>query len=183
MSVATLLTAEQFSQMEFDGPVELVRGEVVEMTRPEPPHGNVCNEVSFALTSWAKRGGRGLVTTNDSGVLTDRDPDTVRGPDVAFYALSQIPGGRFSPESRTLVPTLCVEVLSPSNRWSEMRTKIEEYLACGVEEVWIVDCQRRTVEVFRRDLPAVEFKQDAQLVSRALPEFVAPVSEFFAGIE
>ena len=183
MSVATLLTAEQFAEMEFDVPVELVRGEVVEMTRPEPPHGNVCNEVAFALTAWAKQGGRGLVTTNDSGVITEQDPDTVRGPDVAFYSTSAIPGGKFSSRSRTLIPTLCVEVLSPSNRWSEIRTKIEEYLARGVEEVWIVDCERRTVEVFRRDVPPIEFKQDAKLVSRALSEFVAPVSEFFAGIE
>ena len=183
MSVATLLTAEQFAEMEFDVPVELVRGEVVELTRPEPPHGNVCFRVAFHLGQWALPRKAGEITTNDSGVITERDPDTVRGPDVAFYAASAIPSGKFNRKSRSLVPTLCVEVLSPSNRWSEIRTKIKEYLVRGVEEVWIVDCERRTVEVFRSDLPPVEFEQDAQLVSRALSEFTAPVSEFFAGIE
>ncbi len=178
-----LVTAEQFVELNFDGPVELVRGEVVEMTRPDQVHGSVCSEIAFAITAWAKRSNAGRVTTNDSGILTERDPDTLRGADVAFFAMSQLPGGKLPRGLTSLKPVLCVEVLSPSNSWTEMRRKIEEYLAVGVREVWIVDPEARTVETFRSDAPPVLFHQPDQLTSRELPEFTVAIGELFAGVE
>lgn len=41
-------------------------------------------------------------------------------------------------------PLLCIEILSPDDRMSEMVEKIEEYLAMGVTAVWVVDPRRRT---------------------------------------
>jgi Uma2 family endonuclease len=186
MSTATvpaLITAEQFLEMHFDGPVELVRGEIVEIARPDQSHGNVCNEIAYALTSWAKRTASGRVTTNDSGILTERDPDTVRGADVAFFATSQLANGKLPRGQSNLVPLLCAEVLSPSNSWTEMRRKIDEYLAVGVREVWIVDPDARTVEAFRQDAPPVLHRQLMTLTSRELSEFSVPVAELFAGVQ
>lgn len=178
-----LVTAEQFVELSFDGPAELVRGEVVEMTRPDQVHGSVCARVALALMQWALPHRRGEVTTNDSGILTERDPDTLRGADVAFFAMSQLPGGKLPRGLTSLKPVLCVEVLSPSNSWTEMRRKIEEYLAVGVREVWIVDPEARTVETFRSDAPPVLFHQPDQLTSRELSEFAVSVGELFAGVE
>lgn len=178
-----LITAEQFAEMSFDGLCELVRGEIVEMTRPDQSHGNVCNEIAFALTGWARRIGSGRVTTNDSGILTERDPDTLRGADVAFFAMSQLTDGKLPRGQTSLVPILCAEVLSPSNSWTEMRRKIDEYLAVGVREVWIVDPDARTVEAFRQDAPPVLHRQPMILTSRELPEFSVLVAELFAGVE
>ena len=39
----------------------------------------------------------------------------------------------------TVAPELCVEVVSPSNSTAEMEEKTALYLACGAEEVWLVD--------------------------------------------
>jgi hypothetical protein len=36
-------------------------------------------------------------------------------------------------------PELCVEVMSPSNRWEEMRHKALLYLAAGAQEAWVCD--------------------------------------------
>jgi len=178
-----LVTAEQFAEMSFDGPVELVRGEIVEMTRPDQSHGNVCSEIAFAITAWAKKTNSGRVTTNDSGILTERDPDTLRGAYVAFFHISQLPGGKLPRGKTEIIPVLCVEVLSPSNTWTEMRRKIEEYLTVGVREVWIVDAEARTVETFRSDAPSVLLHESQLLISRELSEFSVPVSELFAGVE
>jgi Uma2 family endonuclease len=38
-----------------------------------------------------------------------------------------------------IAPDLCVEVMSPSNSWEEMRHKTLLYLATGATEVWICD--------------------------------------------
>lgn len=188
MSTATvtgLVTAEQFAEMNLDGPHELVRGEVIEMTRPDRSHGSVCARVSLSLMLWALPSGRGEVTTNDSGVLTERDPDTLRGADVAYFPATQLQKGKLPRGSKgwAIIPSVCVEVLSPSNSWSEMRRKIEEDLAVGVREVWIVDPELRTVEAFRNDRAAILSRESQKLTSLELPGFEVPVSDFFAGIE
>ncbi len=178
-----LITAEQFAEMSFDGPVELVRGEIVELTRPDQSHGNVCFEVAKAIDAWACLERSGRVTTNDSRIVTQPDLDTVRGADVAFFSISQLPDGKLPRGQTTLAPVLCVEVLSHSNTWTETRRKIDEYLEAGVREVWIVDPDMRTVEAFRSDRPAVLFRHSQSLTSSELAGFETLVSELFAGIE
>lgn len=178
-----LITAEQFAEMQFDGPCELVRGEIVEMTRPDQAHGNVCARVAFALMQWSIPGCRGQVTTNDSGILTERDPDTLRGADVAFFAAGQLIDGKLPRGQSALVPVLAVEVLSPSNSWTQMRRKIDEYLAVGVREVWIVDPEAHTVETFRSDSAPRLHRHAMLLISPELAEFSVPVAELFAGVE
>lgn len=182
-----LITAEEFMQMHFDVPVELVRGEVVYlygedgMTRPGQAHGGICSNIAVALSDWARPRNAGRVTTNDSGIRTQRRPDTVRGADVAFFPMGRLPGGKLPATQTDLIPQLCVEVLSPSNTYTEIATKLKEFLACGVEEVWIVDPEARAVEVFRADVPRRRFEQDEELVSQVLPGFTRLVSEFFEG--
>ena len=55
------------------------------MNVPTPRHGQICNEVGRLLGNYVKAKGLGKVTSNDSGIITERDPDTMRGADVAFY--------------------------------------------------------------------------------------------------
>lgn len=40
-------------------------------------------------------------------------------------------------------PLLCIEILSPDDRMTDVWEKIEEYVAMGVEAVWVIDPQRR----------------------------------------
>ncbi len=40
-------------------------------------------------------------------------------------------------------PLLCIEVLSPEDRMSDMQDKIDDYLAMGVQSVWVVNPKRR----------------------------------------
>ena len=181
----TLITAEEFAEMNLDGPCELVRGEIVEMTRPDKSHGSVCARVSLSLMQWALPTRQGEVITNDSCILTERDPDTMRGADVAFVPANLLRNGRLPRGNQSLgmIPTLCVEVLSPSNSWSEMRRKIDEYLTVGVHEVWIVDPELHTVELFRSDSGSALFRESQTLASVELPGFSVAVADFFAGVE
>jgi Uma2 family endonuclease len=43
----------------------------------------------------------------------------------------------------TRPPLLCIEILSPDDRMSSMQERIEDFLALGVENVWIVDPRRK----------------------------------------
>ena len=80
-----LMTAEEFMAADLgEGRYELVRGEVIEVPPPMPEHGRVCMNISFILESYGRRTVIGYALSNVAGVLTERDPDTVRGPDHLF---------------------------------------------------------------------------------------------------
>src|SRR4051812_16925676 len=91
---------------------ELVRGEVVEMSLPGKLHGFVCANVAFLLMLFARERKKDYVCSNDTGLIVERDPDTVRGPDVMFFedATKAEDIGRKWGEAP---PRLSVEVLSP----------------------------------------------------------------------
>src|SRR5438874_4268932 len=91
-----LLTAEEYGRRPDDGrKTELVRGEVVEVNMPYPRHGQICCQIAYLLRRFQEDRPIGHVLTNDSGVVTEHDPDTVRGPDVAFYSFTRVPPGPF----------------------------------------------------------------------------------------
>src|SRR5262249_44511931 len=158
MSTATTrarMTAEEF--LEFVSRpenknqfFELVRGEEIQLPPPMKPHGRVCVNVSFLLENYVRQRSFGYVTSNDSGVILERDPDTVRGPDVALYEDAQS-FEELHPKYGETPPVLAVEVLSPNDRANRVNRKITDYLKNGVALLWVVDPESRTVTVYRPD--------------------------------
>src|SRR5207244_1669587 len=131
--VQTLLTAEEFARLPDRGrPTELVRGRIVEMNVPFPRHGQVCGQTAYLLKDYLRTDDRGQVVTNDSGVITERDPDTVRGGDVCFYSYTRVPKGPLPQGYLSVVPDAVFEVRSPDDRWSKITAKVAEYLNAGV---------------------------------------------------
>ena len=92
-TVEALLTIEDYAHLPDNGqPTELVRGRIVTMDPPVPRHGQICNKVGRILGDFAEKD-LGHVLNNDSGVVTEHDPDTVRGADIAFYSYPKVPKG------------------------------------------------------------------------------------------
>ncbi len=180
MSTATvpaLITAEQFAEMNLDGPYELVCGEIVEMTRPGGLHGFVCMKVGARLNAWAESTDFGCVICNDVGVVTK--PKSVRGPDVILIPWSRLPGRRLPSGWFENPPVLVVEVLSPTDRWNAMLAKAGEYHDAGVDEVWVINPSTRMVTIFDADADPSQFSADALLTSRHLPGFECSVAALF----
>src|SRR3954454_19344046 len=91
----SLLTAEQYALLPDNArPTELVRGKIIEFNIPYPAHGHICSNACVILYEFAERHGLGHVVSNDSAVITERNPDTVRGADVSFYSYARVPRGR-----------------------------------------------------------------------------------------
>lgn len=180
MSTATptkLLTAEEYLVLEgFDYPTELVRGEVVEMNQPNFRHGTTCARITRFLDEFAETHDLGLVTGNDAGVVTERDPDTVRGPDVAFFSYQRIPKGQSVDGYPDAVPELAFEVLSPSDRWPDVYAKIGEYTAAGVTFVVIVDPATVTMQVYSSEGCIAKLDADDEFtLPELLPGFATTV--------
>lgn len=159
--------------------IELVRGRLVREPRPAPLHGRISVKLATRLETFVQRRGGGVVLV-DVGVVTARDPDTVRGPDIAYYARDRIPetgyaAGFWGP------PDLAIEILSPSNRVSEMRAKVAEYLEAGVRCVWVVDPPSRSVAVHRPGATARTLGPGGALESDdVLPGFRLELETLFA---
>src|SRR5262245_35542347 len=147
-----LMTAEEFLASDLgEGTFELVRGEVVKVPPPMPEHGRVCGNAFFVLETYGRQTGSGYALSNDSAVLTERGPDTVRGADVCFYSHARWPRSQVGRTLPPVPPDLAVEVISPSNRPGELLRKIGEYLEVGVLLVWVVYPSRRQVAIYRPD--------------------------------
>ncbi|HBI45949.1 MAG TPA: hypothetical protein DDY78_24295 [Planctomycetales bacterium] len=159
---------------------ELDRGEVVELSRPGKYHGFVCGNVAGILRNFAIQRRKGYVCTNDAGVLVERDPDTVRGPDVTFYEDDQSLDN-MERQYAERPPLLAVEVLSPNDRINKTNRRIAQMLRGGVAIVWLVDPDSRDVSVYRIGQDPLLLLEAQELTGDpVLADFRCQVAEFFA---
>lgn len=147
-AVAKKITAEELYRMPLEGSYELVEGELVPMSPASWRHGYFVMEIGGALRAFVRERSLGKVIGGEAGLITKRDPDSVRGIDVGFISNERL--ARVQSQSYLdVAPELVVEVVSPANTWEEMRQKTEEYFRAGAERVWIVEPRRKTVLVYR----------------------------------
>jgi Uma2 family endonuclease len=177
-----LLTADEFAQLPnpIDGSKqELVRGEVITMPPPGFIHGIVQLSIGMLLKIFATQHKLGRVTV-ESGTVTENDPDSVRGPDVAFWSFERLPADQTPEVYPNVAADLCVEVKSPSNTPAKTTRKVREYFKSGVRLVWLVDPEERTVTVYRAPGDGRVLWEDATITGEdVLPGFTCPLAEFF----
>lgn len=152
MTLATqLLTAEDLLRMPDDGwRYELVRGELRRMPLPGFQHGRIANRIAFHLTGHVEANGLGVVVAAETGFLLHANPDEVRGADVAFISRSRYEATPFSQEKHFPgAPDLVVEVVSPSDSYSEVEEKVLVWLHAGARLVVLADPKKRVVFVHR----------------------------------
>jgi Uma2 family endonuclease len=159
---------------------ELERGRAVPMSRAGEQHGFVAGNFARILGNYTFARKRGYVCANDTGVLWERDPDTVRGPDVLYYA-ERRRTQEMHPKYSERVPKLIVEVLSPNDRLGKVTKRMGEFLRWGVAVAWVADPEDRTLTVYRADRAPAVYQADETLTDEeALPGFAQLVGDFFA---
>jgi Uma2 family endonuclease len=180
-TVDTLVTAEQYALLPDVGrPSELVRGRIVEMNPPTRWHGYVCGTIFFLVRTFVDGRDLGRVMSNDSGVITERGPDTVRGADVCYYSYQRLPKGELPAGYVDVVPELIFEVRSQYDRWVDMLRKAYEYLNAGVLVVCLVDPRRKRVMVCdKEDMPRILGTDEMLTLPEVLPGFEVPVARLF----
>ncbi len=150
------------------------------MNPPTSRHGQICSQVVFLLRQYLLINDIGHVVSNDSGVITQRDPDTVRGADVAFYSYQKVPRGPLPQGYLPVSPELVFEVLSPNDRRTMVLAKVAEYLDAGVKVVCVLDDEPQRADLYYADKPTDILAADEQLtVPEILGEFQIEVRQFF----
>ncbi len=138
--------------------VELIDGELLKMAEPTVRHQELARAL-FVL--FMGNVGKRRVFFGPLTFATDEHNALV--PDVLVMRESEIPGALAKDIRQAL---LVAEVLSPST--ADRNVKVEKYLGQGVDEVWLVDPRKETVEVHSRSGAALASGATA-IPSRALP--------------
>jgi Uma2 family endonuclease len=174
------MTAEELFELPDDGlRHELVEGELRTMTPAGESHGWVALAIGAGIFEYVERERLGRAYAAETGFVLRRAPDTVRAPDVAFLAADRLPGepGRGFAE---LAPDLVVEVVSPSDRASEVSSKAATWLDAGVRLVWVVDPQARLAAAHHPGGLVTVLREDGVLDGEdVLPGFRLPLSMVF----
>ena len=149
-------TLEEYQRMgetgilEGDERVELIEGEVVEMTPIGPAHGSVVARLVALLVS--RLGDRAIVWPQNSLVL--RTQVSQLQPDVLLLRPREDYYRSENPEPRDVF--LAIEVMD-SSADHDRRVKLPLYAGAGLAEVWLVDVTADTVETCR-DLAGGEYR-------------------------
>jgi Uma2 family endonuclease len=192
MSMATIghrFTVADLENMPEDGNrYEVIDGELYVTHAPHADHQSAIGEIEFALRAWDRRRERGWPLSG-AGVILAFDSAVV--PDLVWVSrerLAQVFLNEAGERDGKLhaAPDLAVEVLSPGpqHEQRDRETKLKLYSRRGVREYWIVDRERRQVEVYRRSAAALlELAQTLgegdPLTSPLLPGFALPVGQIF----
>ena len=178
-----LMTADELLEMErVPGKrYELIRGVLTEKEVPTgDPHGETLSFSHGNLFQYTMASDYGDLRVGEPGYLLERDPDTVRAPDIAWFAPGRIPTGTTG--FPALTPDLCVEIASPSNARRDrlLSAKAQMWLDFGAREVWVLNPEDASVTRHRPGVtPVVLEEGDVLDGEELLPGFNVPVWQLF----
>ena len=136
MATSTMVPLEEYLRTSYEPDCEWVNGVVKQRGMPDGYHGYF---QSFFLVYFQgfKETLRALLQ-----VRIEISPRTWRVPEVMVISAD----ARFLPLP-TETPLVCIEILSPDDRVSDLQQKIDDYVARGVGAIWILDPRRRTMSI------------------------------------
>ena len=146
-----LMTADELWRLPDDGlRHELVARELCTMAPSGWEHGRIVVRVTTPLDQHVEANGPGAVCGAETGFLLARQPDTVRAADVAFVRRERVLASGDVKSYWPGAPDLAVEVISPSDLYTEVDEKVATWLEYGTRMVLVVNPRRRTVVVHRQ---------------------------------
>src|SRR6266571_461619 len=165
---------------------EIIDGELYVSKQPHWHHQFVSNRLWEVLQIWSRQTKAGIANSAP-GVIFDDDDDVA--PDVVWISRQRLATALESDGKLHDAPELAIEVLSPgsTNEKRDREVKLKLYSRRGVLEYWVVDWQKRRLEVYRRQqavltLAATLYEIDL-LESPLLPGFRCQIGQLFDEME
>ena len=168
------MTPEQFLALPEEKPyLEYVHGMVLQKPMVNSVHAKIAARLAMKVGNHAEQHGGyvGVEARTAVGALPN-----YRLPDVTYWA-----AGR--PSGDDSLPTLAVEVRSPSQTMAELREKCRYFRANGVDACWLIDPDARSAEIFEGDDDGKLVGPDGSLTAASLPGFALRLEELFAVID
>jgi Uma2 family endonuclease len=184
LAATKLMTAEMLEVLPHQGRrLELIKGELRELMAASGDHGDVTMELAWCLKGYAKQHNLGNVFAAKTGFIADRNPDTVRAPDISFLSrakielLGGVPKGFIS-----IAPDLAVETVSPNDLYTESHDKALMWLEFGTTIVLLVNPRKSNITVYHSKKEIFVLEADDVLeLPKVLPGFTIAVADIFNG--
>ena len=155
INVTQPVTHERFEQLCRKYPklrLELTStGELIVMPPTGAETGRLNSNLMFQLEFWSRKDGTGVCFGNSAGFTLPNG--AIRSPDASWITrekwdrLTSQQKKHFGP----WCPDFVVELSSPSDRLSELRNKMLEYMENGASLGWLIHSFKRQVYVYRPD--------------------------------
>ena len=147
--VRTLLTFEQFEQLpDRPGKRELLRGELIELPPAKLKHDRIAlrlyDLLKSALAGLQSRGEAMTLGEVGHEIGCQMSVDNWLVPDVSITHAGQAEGDYLQG-----APALAIEIVSESNTAQAIDAKVQDYLAAGALEVWVVYPRRRHMWLYQ----------------------------------
>jgi len=134
MGVATQISLEQYLRHPTEPESEYIKGEIFQKALGTKLHGRLQGRLIRLLFRWEELG-LGVTIPEQSLLLS---ADVILIPDVCVLTADNVEVGVV-----TQPPLLCIEILSPSDRFAYTARKCKQYLDWGVPTCWILDPEAR----------------------------------------
>ena len=142
-------------------------------------HGSLQSRLAAALILMGETKGHGRTYT-EVGIVLERSPDHVVGPDTAFVMARSLPAGISSEGYLDTIPELVVAIRSKNDTNAEIDEKVADYLKAGAQLVWAVDPEAETVAEHRpQSRPRTLGTTDTLACDDIIPGFRLPLAELF----
>jgi len=128
---------------------EIIDGEVIPLAGPRLKHQAVSQELFKRLDIFASVKRLGKLFYAPFDFVIRRAPVRTRQPDLFFLSRERLHDWAHLQEQPRLefAPDLVIEILSPSDTYTYWSEKLQDYFTLGVPEVWLVDVDKRAIEV------------------------------------
>jgi Uma2 family endonuclease len=175
------VTADELLRMPSDLRCELVDGEIIEMSPAGHVHGRIASRFTALLGPFVLAHRLGECYAAETGFKISSDPDTVLAPDVSFVSASREAAAGDSEGFFPGAPDLAVEVISPSDRYSEVAAKVQRWLTAGARMVVVIDPPKKTVIVHQSRTDVLILKEgDVFDGGDVVPGWTLQVSDLFS---
>lgn len=177
------MTAAALLDLPDDGRrYELIAGELIVMPPTGDEHGAIIIAIASSLNPYVREHRLGIVRASETGFLLTTNPDTVRAADIAFVARERVEREGRLRGYRRGAPDLVVEVISPSDRYTDVEDKVAVWFEGGARMVVVVNPRRQTGTVYRSPTQ-VRILTDADLLDGddVVPGWQLPVTAIFEG--
>jgi Uma2 family endonuclease len=166
MATASLVSVDEYLSTSYqDGDREYVDGEVRERNIGEFDHANL--QTALAVYLHHKYNFAAITVV---GARVQVKPTRFRVPDISV--LLERPKGGIITEP----PFIVVEVLSKDDRVIDLEDTVEDYLAFGVPNVWVLNPQTRSAQIYS---PEGMHRVADGYLRTASPEIVVNLAELF----
>lgn len=137
--IAQAVSLEQYLATEYHPDVEYIDGELKEKPVTGFPHG----VVQGVLFEWFRKHRKEWGILASVETRTRIDGERVRLPDVVVVKKGEQTRGAL-----TSAPLIAIEVLSPSDSYTDLKARATDLRTLGVENIWLLDEERRTAEIW-----------------------------------